>query len=231
MFVIYINDILDGITSSGLLYADDTKIFREITSEDDSLHLQADIEWLEQWSKEWLLEFNQDKCHVITLGKFENIMHTHRYQLGGEEIEHVFEEKDLSVVVDHILSFSDHISIKVELANSLVGLIHRSFAILAKKSFTKLYTAFVRPHLEYAQSARSPIMKKHINALENVQIRATKLVDGLGQLDYPERLKLLDLPTLRYRRMRGDMIEVYKHCNTYDADIVSPSFQKSTRPS
>ena len=53
LFVIYINDILDGIESNGLLYADDTKIFREITSEKDSLCLQADIKRLEQWSKEW----------------------------------------------------------------------------------------------------------------------------------------------------------------------------------
>ena len=59
----------------------------------------------------------------------------------------------------------------------------------------------------------------------------TETGNGLGHLDYPERLKVIDLPTLRYRRMRGDMIEVYKHCNTYDADIISPSFQKSARPS
>ena len=231
LFVIYINDILDGITSSGLLFADDTKIFREVTSEEDSLRLQADIERLEQWAKVWLLEFNQDKCHVITLGKLENIKHTHRYRLGGKEIEHVFEEKDLGVIVDHDLSFSEHISSKIRIANAIVGLIRRSFAFLDIKTFTKLYTAFVRPHLEYAQSAWSPITKKHVNALENVQIRATKLIDGLGHLDYPERLKVIDLPTLRYRRMRGDMIEVYKHCNTYDADIISPSFQKSARPS
>ena len=50
--------------------------------------------------------------------------------------------------------------------------------------------------------------------LENVQIRATKLVDGLGSLDYPERLWKLQLPTLAYRRARGDMIEVYKHTHT-----------------
>ena len=77
--------------------------------------------------------------------------------------------------------------------------------------FKKLYTTFVRPHLEYAQAVWSPHLKKNINILENVQIRATKIVDGLAYLDYPERLKKLDLPTLVYRRARGDMIEVFKH--------------------
>ena len=46
--------------------------------------------------------------------------------------------------------------------------------------------------------------------IENVQIRATKLVDGFHDLTYEERLKRLGLPTLTYRRERGDMIEVYK---------------------
>ena len=94
-----------------------------------------------------------------------------------------------------------------------------------------MYTAFVRPHLEGAQSTWTPNLKRHIDALEKVQIRATQLVDGLGKLDYPERLKQLNLPFLRYRRMRGDMIEIYKHFHTYDKEIISPSFQPNTRPS
>ena len=65
--------------------------------------------------------------------------------------------------------------------------------------------------------------------LENVQIRATKLVDGLGNMDYPERLKRLNLPTLVYRRLRGDMIEMYKHFHTYDKEIISTSFQPRER--
>ena len=100
LFVVYINDILDNINSDGLLFADDTKIFRAITCKEDSLELQGDINKLEQWSDLWLLKFHPDKCHLLTLGKFENIKYCHRYKVGGKEIEHVFEEKDLGVVVD-----------------------------------------------------------------------------------------------------------------------------------
>ena len=56
--------------------------------------------------------------------------------------------------------------------------------------------------------------------IENVQKRATKLVDGFHGLDYPERPKKFDLPTLSYTRARGDMIEIFKHFNTYDKDIM-----------
>ena len=59
-----------------------------------------------------------------------------------------------------------------------------------------LYTAFVLPHLEYAQSVWSPYITKFIDALENVQIRATKLVDGFGNLEYLERPKKPSNPTI-----------------------------------
>ena len=53
-------------------------------------------------------------------------------------------------------------------------------------------------------------MKKLVDVIENVQRRATKLVPGLSELSYKQRLQLLKLPTLQYRRYRGDMIETYK---------------------
>ena len=92
---------------------------------------------------------------------------------------------------------SEHISTKVNKAISMVGLIRRSFTFLDAELFKKLYTCFVRPHIEHAQSVWSPHLNKYKN--ENVQIRATKLVDGMSELTYEDRLKKLDLPTLVYR--------------------------------
>ena len=65
--------------------------------------------------------------------------------------------------------------------------------------------------------------------MENVQIRATKLVDGFSQLDYSERLSRLDIPTLIYRRARGDMIEIFKHFHSYDKNTLPNSFQLRDR--
>ena len=106
----------------------------------------------------------------------------------------------------------------------------RSFSFLDPSSFKNLFCAFVRPHLEYGQSVWAPHLQKHIKSIENVQIRATKLVDGLKDLDYEERLKRCNLTTLCFRRMRGDMIEMWKHFNVYDQDILSPSFTPEERP-
>ena len=60
--------------------------------------------------------------------------------------------------------------------------------------------------------------------VENVQERATKLVDSMKNMDYAQRLEKLDLPTLLHRRERGDMIQVWKHFNSYDQSTLSSSF-------
>ena len=143
-------------------------------------------------------------------------MYTQRYNICGHEMEHVFEEKDLGVIIDSDLTFEEHISSKIRTANAIVGLIRRSCSYLDCKSFVKMYTSFVRPHIEYAQSVWAPYLIKYINLLENVQIRATKIVDGISKLDYTERLKKQNMPSLAYRRLRGDMIETYKHFHKYD---------------
>ena len=125
----------------------------------------------------------------------------------------------------------DNISRKIKVANAIVGQMRRSFSYLDCDTFKRIFVAFVRPHLEYGEAVWSPHLKKNIDAIENVQIRATKLVDGLSELDYSERLKKLDLPTLAFRRRRGDIIEFYKHFHAYDKSTLAPSFKPKDRTS
>ena len=104
----------------------------------------------------------------------------------------------------------NHINMSINKANRLLGIIIRSFCALDNNSFTLLYKAIVRPHLEYAATIWNPYKKGYIDDLENVQRRATKLLQNISHLSYPERLAALNLPTLVYRRIIGDMIETFK---------------------
>ena len=201
-------------------------------NENDALCLQTDIEKLENWAKLWLMNFHPGKCHTLTIGKFENIRHAHQYKVCNQNIEHIDVEKDIGVQIDEELSFEQHICTKVRVANAIMGHIRRAFTFLALVTFKKLYTSMVRPHLEYGQCIWSPFLMKYINMIERVQERATKLVDGLSNEDYSTRLKKLGLTTLRFRRIRGDLIEMWKHFNTYDIEAVTaPSFKRRERPS
>ena len=73
-----------------------------------------------------------------------------------------------------------------------------------------LYKTDVRPHLEYGQQALHPYLAKDTECLEKVQRRATKLVQCLEHLPYEQRLKELGLYSLYDRRVRADMLTVYK---------------------
>ena len=230
LFVIYINDLPDAVTSQIYLFADDTKIFNKVDSLQDALQIQNDINSLETWSNTWLLKFHPDKCHVLSLGKGKNINQKYKYTLGEVELQHVPREKDLGVIFDTSLTFEEHIQTQVKKANSIIGLIKRSFSTLSPISFRKLYTSFVRPHLEYAQAIWSPRLQKNVNLVEGAQRRASKIVEGCKNLSYPERLQLIDLLSLKDRRMMSDMTEVYKHLHYYDATIMPDRFSGKERP-
>ncbi len=73
-----------------------------------------------------------------------------------------------------------------------------------------LYKSLIRPHLEYGNAVWHPFLRKDINSIESVQRSATKLCIEIKELSYIDRLKAMKLPTLVYRRRRGDMIQVYK---------------------
>ena len=77
----------------------------KFNSPHDAFGLQSDMLSMERWSNDWLLRFHPEKCHVLTLGKHQNIKHANRYILNGQELEHVFKEKDLGITIDHDHSF------------------------------------------------------------------------------------------------------------------------------
>ena len=214
LFLIYINDLPDGITSTIYMYADDTKLYREIKSPDDHQILQNDLSKLCTWSKKWLLKFYPKKCSCLTIGK-KLESPSYSYDLSSHIIEQVKSIKDIGVTMDSELSFDEHINIKIDTANKIVGIIRRTYRYLNCENFLPLYKCLVRSHFDYAVSVWDPYKVKHITDIEDVQRRATKLIPEIKQLCYPERLKKLNLPTLAYRRIRGQMIEVYKIITIY----------------
>ena len=130
-------------------------------------------------------------------------------------------EKDLGVHVDTLLKFDKHAELQANKANKLLGMIRRAFTHIDKDNMSMLYKSLVRPHLEYGHAIAYPRLKKSELILESIQRRATRIIPELKGLEYEDRLKALDLPSLYYRRDRGDMIECYKMTHGYyDTDQI-----------
>ena len=228
LFVVFINDLPEVVDEKSSLYmfADDTKLFREISSTADSDVLQTDIDCMDDWSDDWQMQYHPNKCHVMKLGKHPTELGDlfNRYELSGQPLDTVEYEKDLGVIMDVKLSFEKHVSEKVSTANKVLGVIRRCFTFLDANMMIMLYKAMVRPHLEYANQVWAPRLLKHVDMLENVQDRATKMIPGINKglkpKTYEARLRKLKLPTLTYRRLRGDLIETYKILTgKYDPEV------------
>ena len=115
------------------------------------------------------------------------------------------------------MKVSEQCRIAASKGNQVLGMIRRNITYKDKSLIVPLYKAIVRPHLEYCIQAWSPYLRKDIDMLEKIQRRATKLIPGLRDLRYEERLKECGLTTLETRRLRGgDQIEVFKILNGYE---------------
>ena len=207
LFMVYINDLEEGVTGNILKFADDTKLFTKTKEIGDKQNLQDDIDKLVKWSEKWQMLFNFGKCKCLHIGPGNTSMN---YEMGGTILSTTVKEKDLGVTMDANMKVSEQCRIAASKANQVLGMIRRNITYKDKSLIVPLYKAIVRPHLEYCIQAWSPYLRKDIDMLEKIQRRATKLIPGLRDLRYEERLKECGLTTLETRRLRGDQIEVFK---------------------
>ena len=166
----------------------------------DKQNLQDDIDKLVKWSEKWQMLFNFGKCKCLHTWPGNTDMN---YEMGGTILSKTVKEKDLGVTMNANMKVSEQCRIAASTGNQVLGMIRRNITYKEKRLITPLYKAIVRPHLEYCIQAWSPYLRKYIDMLEKIQRRATKLIPGLRDLTYDERLKECGLTTLDTRSIRG----------------------------
>ena len=100
----------------------------------------------------------------------------------------------------------------------MLGMINRAFKYKTNEVVLKLYKSLVRPHLDYCIQAWRPYKQKDIDLLESIQRRMSRIIPELRHLDYPGRLRILKITTLETRRVRADLLEVFKIINGLDSE-------------
>ena len=177
--------------------------YGSVSNQTEGNNFHVDLQTLSKWSKDWLMPFNTEKCKVVHFGS-RNPKQV--YSINDVVLKEAATETDLGVIVQSNLKVSEQCAKVVKAANRTLGMIKRCFSSRDRVIIVPLFKSLVRPQLEYCVQAWRPNLAKDIILLEKVQQRALRMITGLNNLTYEQRLAKLNMTTLETRRLRGDMI-------------------------
>ena len=145
------------------------------------------------------------------LKKTTNSVQPPQLTLNGMVLTRVYNYKYLGVTITADLSWTLHISNCCNKTRKLIGLLYRRFHLHASSpTLLKLYSSFIRPHLEYASIVWNPGLKGNVDKLEDVQKFALRVCFKSWELSYSELLASARLPSLEQRRIQASLCHLFK---------------------
>ena len=152
LFLIYINDITNNITSNIRLFADDCTIYMPIRTNED-------INKLIKWERKWKMAFNVDKCNVMHITRARTTK-KHPYVIHDQQLEIVTETKYLGITISNNLSWNNHINNIEASANQAQGMLRRHIKKAPQHTKAIAVNTLIRPKVEYAQPSGTHIPKR-----------------------------------------------------------------------
>ena len=150
LLIIFINDTDEGIANEILKFADDTKLFKEVSNSEEAFTIQENLHKLYRWSVDWQMLYNASKCKTIHIG-FNNIKYD--YFIEEELVSSASKENNIGVLINDSLSPGTQCAKAVKSRNKIMGIINQTYENKTKQNIVSLYKSLVRPHLEYCIQA------------------------------------------------------------------------------
>ena len=219
LFLIYINDLPDGICSLCKIFADDTSIFSKVHNKHLShTNLNKDLANITEWAFQWKMQFNPDPNKQANEVYFTRKTTSHDHlpiTFNGNPVQQCNSQKHLGLILDKQLNFNEHVDKKIIICNKLIGSIKCLPSLLPRKSLLTIYKSFIRPHLNYCDILYdNPANETLINLIEKVQYKACLAIAGAIQGTSRDSLyQELGLESLRVRRWYRKMIFFYRIVN------------------
>ena len=215
LFLIYINDLSEGLPSNAKLFADDTSLFSVIhDSNTSALELNSDLAKINRWAFQWKMSFNPDPKkqaqEVIFSRKSKAISHP-PLVFNNNNVIQTTSQKHLGIILDTRLSFEKHLETVLCKINKTIGLIRKLQNLLPRAALIT-YKAFVRPHLDYGdiiydQAHNASFHQK----LESLQYNACLAITGAIRGSPREKLyQELGFESLQQRRRYRKLCSFYK---------------------
>ena len=228
LFLIYINDLEESVKYSILrIFADDSKIVKEVKAQNDHLKLQEDLDSTINWATDNNMELNEKKFQLLQYGKDE--LKTAYVISNNKPLTKEEDVKDLGIFLSESLSWEKQLTEAVKKARKYTGWLLRSFFSRRPEVIISLYQTYVIPRLEYGSILWSPYKISDIEKIEAVQRTITSKVDGMTNLNYHQRLHSLKLYSLMRRRERFIAIHMYKIANGLVPNNLSLEFYNTSR--
>eukprot|EP00057_Strongylocentrotus_purpuratus_P029222 XP_011683696.1 PREDICTED: RNA-directed DNA polymerase from mobile element jockey-like [Strongylocentrotus purpuratus] len=144
LFLIFINDLPDCVSSSIRLYADDAFLYRTTNSHDDIESLHRDLANVQEWERKWLMSFNVDKCEVLRISnKRKPIIGASPYSIHGTTLRTLDEAKYLGVILQRNLNWKHHVHSICKKSNSTLGFLQRNLRKCPASIKERAYKTYV----------------------------------------------------------------------------------------
>ena len=233
LFLIYINDLPEKITSSLKLFADDSYMYRVINNAQDNLELQNDLDILSEWEIEWSMEFHPDKFKVLRVTNKLNQIRRY-YHIHGHTLDTVDCAKYLGVTINKKLSWQPHLDAICKKANPTRAFLQRNLKDCYPEIKEQCYKTYIRPQLEYAS-----VVWDHVgdgNSHLRHQWRAARFVydDWRWESSPTRMINHLNWQSLETRLLLSRLTFFHKHhhkqidlndCIAVKSRGINPTFQ------